>query len=143
MSQSDWARDHVRRYQETDGKDGHIWAGPDGKQQLPCLLLTTTGRKSGGLHTTPLIYGESEGSYIIIASRGGAPTHPAWYNNIEAASAVQLQVAADKFSATARVASGDERAKLWRLMAEIYPPYDDYQEKATNREIPVIVLERA
>ena len=143
MAQSDWAKDHVHRYQETNGEDGHMWGGPDGKQSLPCLLLTTTGRKSGATYTTPLIYGESEGSYIIIASRGGAPTHPAWYNNLEATPKVELQVAADKFAATARIASGGERDKLWRLMAEIYPPYDDYKEKAGNREIPVVVLDRA
>lgn len=143
MSQSDWARDHVRRYLETDGEDGHFWGGPDGKQYLPCLLLVTIGRNSGESHMTPLIYGESDSSYIIIASRGGSPTHPSWYLNLVASPAVQLQVGSNKFGAKARIASGDERAKLWRLMAKIYPPYDEYQMKANNREIPVIVLERA
>ena len=144
MSQSDWVVDHLRRYQETNGKDGHLWGGPDGTQSLPCLLLTTTGSKSGEARLTPLIYGEDDGRYVIIASRGGAPEHPSWYTNLAATPAVNLQIGAEKFAAAARIASGDERTRLWQLMAKIYPPYDDYQEKAKNsREIPLVVLERS
>ena len=142
MSQSDWVVDHIRRYRETNGEDGHQWAGPDGNQNLPCLLLTTTGSKSGAVRTTPLIYGEDDSRYVIVASRGGAPEHPAWYNNLVANPAADLQVGADQFSTTARTVTGDERIALWQLMAKIYPPYDDYQEKAKNREIPVVVLDR-
>ena len=144
MSQSDWAKDHIRRYQETNGEEGHLWTGPNGDQNLPCLLLTTTGSKSGEARLTPLIYGEDDGRYVIIASRGGAPEHPSWYTNLVANPAVNLQILADKFAATARIATGDERAGLWQLMAKIYPPYDDYQEKARGiREIPLVVLDRA
>jgi deazaflavin-dependent oxidoreductase (nitroreductase family) len=89
----------------------------------------------------PLIYGEADGKYVIVASKGGAPQHPGWYLNLTAQPTVEVQVLADKFRATARTATGEERARLWKMMAAIYPPYDAYQAK-TQREIPVVVLER-
>lgn len=131
-----WVREHLERYLQTDGEDGHIWRG------VPTLLLTTTGRKSGEPYTTPLIYGEDAGRYVVVASRGGAPSHPQWYRNLDANPSVGLQVAARKFQATARTASPDEKPTLWALMTGIYPPYDEYQA-ATEREIPVVILERA
>ena len=132
----EWVLDHLQRYRETDGEDGHMWRG------CPTLLLTTTGRKTGAETATPLIYGEHEGRYLIIASRGGAPEHPQWYRNLSANPSVGVQVKADKFRATARTAGPEEKPALWRLMAEIYPPYDEYQAR-TEREIPVVILERA
>lgn len=131
-----FGQEHVDRYRETDGAEGHDWRGSQ------TLLLTTTGRRSGERKTTPLIYGTSNGGYVIVASKGGAPQHPAWYLNLEADSDVEVQVMADRFKARARVASGDERAELWRLMVGEWPPYEQYQRK-TDREIPVVVLERA
>jgi proline iminopeptidase len=89
----------------------------------------------------PLIYGETGGKYVVVASKGGAPTHPGWYLNLVAQPAVEVQVAADRFRATARTVTGDERSRLWQTMAAIYPPYNAYQAK-TQREIPVVVLER-
>jgi proline iminopeptidase len=89
----------------------------------------------------PLIYGEANGAYVIVASKGGAPTHPGWYLNLAAQPAVEVQVIADKFRAVARTATGEERARLWKIMEKIYPPYNAYQAK-TQREIPVVVLER-
>ncbi|MDP6705276.1 MAG: nitroreductase family deazaflavin-dependent oxidoreductase [Alphaproteobacteria bacterium] len=143
MAQRDWVLEHIRKYRESDGEEGHIWAGVDGKQNLPCLLLTTTGQKSGEARTTALIYGRDGDACVIVASRGGTPTHPLWYRNLVANPEVDLQVGADKFKARARTAEGEERARLWRLMAEIFPTYDDYREKAkATREIPVVVLER-
>ena len=91
----DWAQEHMRNYLATDGADGHIWRG------VPTLLLTTTGSKSGEERMLPLIYGEDDGDYIIVASKGGFPQHPAWYNNLVAQPEVRVQVAADKFAATA------------------------------------------
>jgi deazaflavin-dependent oxidoreductase (nitroreductase family) len=129
-----WIADHLRRYQETNGADGHLWNG------VPCLLLTTTGRKSGRSLTLPLIYGRDGERVVIVASRGGAPDHPAWYENLVAQPRVGLQIAADKFAATARTATGEERARLWHTMTQIWPAYDEYQAK-TTREIPVVVLE--
>lgn len=144
MSKRDWVVDHIRRYQESDGADGHIWPGRDGKQALTCLLLTTTGKKSGGEQTTPLIYGQDGDNYIIVASTGGAPDHPDWYYNLAANPDVTVQVLADRFKGTARTAAGDERARLWELMAKIFPTYNDYHQSAkATREIPVVVLERA
>ena len=91
----------------------------------------------------PLIYGETaDGGYIVIASKGGAPKHPAWYLNLLAQAEVEVQVSDDKFSAQARVASGEERAALWVQQEKLYPPYNDYQKNAGDREIPVIVLDR-
>ena len=131
----DWAVDHMNRYLETNGEDGHIWRG------VPTLLLTTTGRSSGAPRMLPLIYGKDGDDHIIVASKGGYPDHPAWYTNIEASNAVQVQVAADKFSATAELVEGDDRARIWQVMAEIWPPYNEYQAK-TDREIPVVRLRR-
>ena len=144
MAQADWARDHVRRYRETGGADGHIWTGHDGTGNSPCLLLTTVGRKTGEARTTPLIYGTDGANYVVIASQGGRPNHPSWYLNLLRTPVVDLQVEAASFAATARTADGDERDRLWRMMAALYPPYDDYREKAAaTREIPVVVLSRA
>lgn len=144
MAQLDWAKQHVERYRASSGADGHIWTGFDGKGNFPCLLLTTTGRNSGEPRTTPLIYGRDGDDYVVIASQGGRPTHPNWYLNLLAAPDVELQVKAETFRAAARSADPDERARLWPMMTEIYPPYDDYQEKAGDmREIPVVILTRA
>jgi len=130
-----WQAEHTKRYVESNGEDGHIWEG------VPTLLLTTTGRKSGKPYTTPLIYGEANGSYLVVASRGGAPDHPQWYKNLVAQPEVGLQVKADRFKARARTANGEEKPALWKQMAAIWPSYDDYQ-KRTDREIPVVILER-
>ncbi len=132
----DWIEDHLRRYLETDGADGHHWRG------VPTLLLTTTGRRSKTDQITPLIYGRAGDGYVVVASRGGAPQHPAWYLNLAAEPEVRLQVGADKFAARARTASAAEKPALWGTMTAIWPAYDEYQQK-TDREIPVVVLERA
>lgn len=140
----DWIKDHVARYVASNGEDGYLWDASlgGGKGMIPTLLLTTTGRKSGRTITLPLIFGRSGPDYVVIASKGGAPNHPSWYFNLEADPEVQLQVKADKFKAHARTATGDERARLWAKMVGIYAPYADYQKK-TQRQIPVVVLERA
>lgn len=138
----EWIRNHIARYLESDGADGHLWDSSvaGGKGMVPTLLLTTTGRKSGKSLLLPLIYGKTDEGYAIVASKGGAPTHPAWYLNLSANADVHVQVAAEKFRAKARVVSGEERAKIWSRMVEIYPPYTEYQAR-TKREIPVVVLE--
>lgn len=143
MARVDWAVEHVRRYRETGGADGHIWKGHDGTGNFPCLLLSTTGRKSGEARTTPLIYGRDGEDYVVIGSQGGRPAHPYWYLNLDANPEVEVQVEAETFPATARTASGDRRERLWNMMARLYPPYDDYRAKAAaTREIPVVVLSR-
>ncbi len=127
--------EHVRRYQETDGAEGHDWQGTQ------TLLLTTTGRRSGESRTTPLIYGEHDGDYLIVGSKGGADAPPAWLLNLLADPDVQLQVRGDRFPARARIASAEEKPELWATMVGHWPPYDEYQRK-TEREIPVVVLEK-
>lgn len=128
--------DHVRRYQETGGEVGHIW-----REGSTILLLTTTGRKTGEKRTAPLIYAKDGDNYVIVASKGGAPEHPGWYQNIEKTPEVELQVKDEVFRARARVATGEERARLWRKANEVWKHYDEYATK-TNREIPVVVLTR-
>lgn len=143
MAQRDWVVEHMKRYKETGGEEGHIWKGHDGNQNLPCLLLTTTGRRSGKQYETALIYGKDGDNHVIVASVGGAPKSPLWYENLAANPTVELQVMADRFTAKARTVSGEERERLWKMMAEIFPTYDSYNEKAkAHREIPVVVLER-
>jgi deazaflavin-dependent oxidoreductase (nitroreductase family) len=131
-----FGQDHVDRYIETGGAQGHAW------QDTHCLLLTTTGRKSGKDRILPLIYGTHDGDFIVVASKGGAPEHPAWYVNLEADPHVKVQVKDDVFDAVARTASESERAELWPIMVKEWPAYDEYQEK-TDRQIPVVVLTRA
>jgi proline iminopeptidase len=137
-----WIAKHLRLYLESGGAEGHIWdsAPFGGPGPVPTLLLTTTGRRSGRPQIMPLIYGETDGGYVVIASKGGAPTHPAWYMNLTAEPEVDVQIATEQYRAKARTATGQERADLWQHMLAIYPPYEAYQEK-TEREIPVVVLE--
>jgi deazaflavin-dependent oxidoreductase (nitroreductase family) len=131
-----WVKEHIDRYVATGGEDGHDWRG------APTLLLTTTGRRTGQRHRTALIYGRDGADYVLVASQGGAPTHPAWYLNLQANPEVELQVGDETFTATARTADPVERGRLWPRMAELWPDYDAYVEK-TEREIPVIVLTRS
>jgi deazaflavin-dependent oxidoreductase (nitroreductase family) len=139
-----WIKNHLDRYIATNGEDGYLWDASlgGGKGMVPTLLLTTTGRKSGRELTLPLIFGQSGKDYVVVASKGGAPEHPAWYLNLDANPNVKVQVKADKFNARAHTANAQERAALWPKMVEIYGPYADYQKK-TDRQIPVVVLQRA
>ena len=128
--------EHVRRYEETDGEVGHDW-----QEGVPTLVLTTTGRKTGQERKFALIYQEVDGNAVIVASKGGAPNHPGWYHNLVEHPEVGVQIKADKFKARARTTSGEERAKLWEKLAAVWPDYNEYAKK-TDREIPVVVLER-
>jgi deazaflavin-dependent oxidoreductase (nitroreductase family) len=132
-----FAAEHIARYVATNGEDGHIWNG------VPCLLITTTGAKTGRLIRQALIYGRSAtGGYVVVASKGGAPAHPGWYFNMMANPTVTVQVQGDVFEATVRVAEGQERAELWTQMVGIWKDYDEYATR-TERVIPVVVLDRA
>jgi deazaflavin-dependent oxidoreductase (nitroreductase family) len=125
--------DHVARYRETDGEVGYEWNG------VPTLLLTTTGRRSGESRTSPLIFGRDGEDYLIVASVGGMPQHPAWYLNLQANSAASIQVRSDHFDVQARAASDEEKPRLWKIVNEVWPNYDVYQSR-TERVIPVVVL---
>lgn len=131
-----FGKEHVRIYRETDGEEGHIW-----KEGSTILLLTTLGRHTGNETTTPLIYALDGDTPIIVASKGGAPEHPGWYENLSRTPEVGVQIKGDHFRAIARTVEGEERERLWRLANEVWPHYEEYQEK-TDREIPVVALER-
>lgn len=134
-SPTEWVNSHIQQYVASDGDEGHEF-----RNGAPILLLSVLGRKSGVWRRSALIYGRAGDAYVVVASKGGAPAHPAWYTNLVAEPTVHVQVKGEKFAARARVAEGDERARLWGLMAEIWPDYDQYQTK-TDREIPVVVLD--
>ena len=131
-----YGAEHVRSYRATDGDLGHDW-----QKGSSVLLLTTTGRKSGEERTTPLIYGTSGDDYVVVASKGGAPEQPDWYLNLSDQPEVQVQVLGDRFTARARTATPEEKPELWKQMVGHWPDYDEYQ-RSTDREIPVVVLER-
>ncbi len=131
-----FGKEHVKRYQETDGNEGHEWQG------TTALILTTSGRRTGEQRSTPLIYGRHGDDYLVVASKGGAQEHPAWYLNLSEHPEVHVQVLADRFTATARTATPEEKPELWKTMVERWPAYADYQAK-TTRDIPVVVLTRS
>ncbi|RZK01961.1 MAG: nitroreductase family deazaflavin-dependent oxidoreductase [Novosphingobium sp.] len=128
--------EHVRQYRETDGEIGYMWNG------ATACLLTTKGRKSGEDRTIAIIFKQVGDRYAIIASKGGAPTHPAWYLNVEADPSVTMQIKGEKFAGRARTAEGAERDELWAASLEQWPNYDVYQSR-TDRKIPVVVVEPA
>jgi proline iminopeptidase len=138
-----WMIDHANRYIASGGNEGHLFTvTPPGYSEMtvPALLLTTTGRQSGEKFIFPLFYGKTAGSYIVVASKGGAPEHPGWYRNVLANPEAEIQVGTKKLKVRARTATGAERAELWEKALKFWPPYADYQKK-TEREIPVVVLD--
>ncbi len=133
-SETPWVAEQISEYLATDGVE------PSFRYGSPLLLLTVKGRKSGLWKRTALIYGEDAGRFLIVASKGGAPKHPAWYLNLEANPEVHLQVKERKFAAIARTANAAEKPALWQKMVGVYPDYADYQLK-TERDIPVVILD--
>lgn len=131
-----FGQEHVDRYVETDGAEGHDW-----RNDTTVLILTTTGRRSGEQRTHPLIYREHGDAYLVVASKGGADSPPGWLLNLQADPNVHVQVKGDRFAAHARVATPEEQPVMWQRMVEVWPAYAEYQQK-TARQIPVVVLER-
>jgi deazaflavin-dependent oxidoreductase (nitroreductase family) len=125
--------EHVQRYQETDGEVGYLW------NRVPTLLLSTQGRTSGQWHTTPLIFADDGKDHLVVASMGGAPTHPNWYRNLQANPNARVQILADQMEVVARTAGEDEKDRLWQIVSAQWPNYDVYQSR-TERVIPVVVL---
>lgn len=137
-----WMQDHVRRYLASDGADGHLLTFPPGSaRQVPTLLLTVIGRRTGSRYLIPLAYLRAGESLVVVASRGGAAADPHWYRNLRANPEVTLQVGSQQLQARARTAAGVERAALWRRLIDAIPDFADYQRRAWPREIPVVVLE--
>ena len=128
-----FGQEHVARYRETDGQEGHDWHG------TTVLLLTTTGRKTAAKRTTPLIYQRHGDDYLVVASNGGAAP-PGWFLNLQNDPNVAVQVKADTHTLRARVATPEQKPKLWRIMTETGTLYDEFQAKA-DHEISVVALE--
>jgi deazaflavin-dependent oxidoreductase (nitroreductase family) len=137
----EWQEQHLRGYLRSGGTVGHLYDfGPiNGEGYQPICLIKHVGRKSGRTLILPLIYGMVQGEIVIVASKGGAPEHPAWYLNIAAASEVEVQIATQAFRATWREPADAERQRIWDQMVAIYPPYAEYQD-STDRLIPLVVM---
>lgn len=133
-STQDWVRKQVEEYEGSGGTKGTTMRG------LPVVLLTTKGARTGKLRKIPLMRVEHDGIYAVVASMGGAPTHPVWYFNLKENPVLELRDGMMVRDMTAREVSGDERKVWWERAVAAFPDYADYQRK-TDREIPVFVLE--
>jgi deazaflavin-dependent oxidoreductase (nitroreductase family) len=127
-------RDHLRQYVESDGEEGYVFRG------VTCLILTTTGWRSGEQRRVPLMFSRDGDDYLLVASLGGASEDPYWFRNLVAHPEARIQVKAEHIAVRARAATPEERPRLWSIAAAAYPTYDEYQSR-TTREIPVVVLE--
>jgi deazaflavin-dependent oxidoreductase (nitroreductase family) len=137
-----WIPGHTEAYL-TDPANAELWDATNagGEGLVPTLLLITTGRRSGQARHSPLIYMKAGDGFCIIASKGGYPSHPDWYLNIAANPLCDIRVGANEYRVKARVTEGDEREDLWRRMAAVYAPFDQYRAR-TDRDIPVIKLDQ-
>jgi deazaflavin-dependent oxidoreductase (nitroreductase family) len=133
-STSEWVRNQVELYEGSGGTEGTTL------RDLPVVVLTTVGAKSGKLRKSPLMRVEHDGAYALVASMGGAPKNPTWYANVVANPQVELQDGPAKWDGTAREVTGEEKAVWWERAVAAYPDYADYQAK-TDRQIPVFVVE--
>lgn len=133
-SPSQWVRDQVEQYESSGGTEGTTMRG------MPVIILTTVGAKSGKIRKTPLMRVEHDGRYAVVASQGGAPTHPVWYHNLKADPRAELQDGPERRDMTAREVTGAEKEQWWERAVDAFPDYADYQKK-TDRQIPVFVLE--
>ncbi len=137
-SPAQWVRDQVEEYERSNGEQANTLRDTG----LPVIILTTKGNKSGKIRKTPLIRVEHDGQYAVVASKGGAPTHPVWYRNLKAnPTAVEFRDKGDVFDAEVRELEGDERQIWWDRAVAAYPPYAEYQDN-TERRIPVLLVTR-
>ena len=127
--------EHVRQYEATGGKVGHDWNGTG------CLILRATGRKSGQVRKFPLIYGRDGDDYVLVASKGGYPQNPGWYENLVVHPDVEIQVWDQVIPVTARTGTAEDKRRVWPMMTKLWPDYDNYQS-GTKRDIPVVLLRR-
>ncbi|UNK71508.1 nitroreductase family deazaflavin-dependent oxidoreductase [Microbacterium sp. H1-D42] len=133
-STSEWARTQAETFEASRGAEANEMQGK------PVIVLTTVGAKTGGLRKTALMRVEHDGEYAVVASRGGAPEHPAWYWNMKKNAHVELQDGEEVADYVARELDGDERSQWWARANAVWPHYEEYQQK-TERVIPVFVLE--
>ena len=135
-SPEQWVRDQVEAYEASGGTEATTLRG------VPVVVVTSVGAKSGKLRKNPVMRVEHDGKYALVASKGGAPSHPTWYHNLVAHPRVELQDGPDRREYTVRVAEGAERAQWWERAVAVWPDYADYQTR-TDREIPVFIAEPA
>lgn len=136
-SPTGWVAEQVELYEGSGGTDGTTL------RDMPVIIVTNRGRKTSAIRKTPLMRVADGSSYVLVASRGGAPTNPLWYYNLKADPNVEVRDRTEVYSMRVReVDDADEKRRLWKLAVEAYPPYQDYQEK-TDRAIPVFVAEVA
>jgi len=131
---NDWNQKVIEEFRANEGRVGPPFEG------TPVLLLHTTGAKSGEARLHPVVYRSNGDNLVIFASKAGAPVHPAWYHNLLAHPQVQVEVGTRTLDVAARVATGDERERLWAAQTAEFPGFAEYQEK-TTRQIPVVVLQ--
>jgi deazaflavin-dependent oxidoreductase (nitroreductase family) len=140
-ARKDWVTEHREMYLRSGGAEGHVMdITPVGGHPFTThCLIKYTGRKSGKVFVTPLIYGDIGGEVVIVASKGGADEHPAWYLNIRDSKEVEFQIATQAFRATWREPQGAEREKIWSFMVDVFPSYANYQT-STQRQIPLVMM---
>jgi deazaflavin-dependent oxidoreductase (nitroreductase family) len=140
-TRKDWITEHREIYLKSGGAEGHIMdiTAVGGHSFTTHCLIKYTGRKSGKVFITPLIYGDIGGEVVIVASKGGADDHPAWYLNIKDADHAEFQIATQAFRATWREPEGAEREKVWNFMVDVFPAYANYQA-STDRKIPLLMM---
>ncbi len=137
-STMDWVREQIEAYEASGGKE----AATLRETGIPIIVVTMRGKKSGAVRKIALMRVEHEGSYALVASKGGAPSHPGWYHNIAADNQVMIQDGPEPFMTTARLVAGEERAAWWERAVAVFPTYEDYEAKA-DREIPIFVTDPA
>lgn len=137
----DWMTEHREMYLRSGGAQGHIMdiTAVGGHAFTTHCMIKYAGRKSGKVFITPLIYGDIGGEVVIVASKGGADQHPAWYVNIRDSDAVEFQVGTQAFRAAWREPVGEERTKVWNFMVDVFPSYAAYQSN-TERQIPLVMM---
>lgn len=135
VSPTQWVAEQAKKYEESGGTEATDMNGS------PCLLLDYQGRRTGTWRRTVLIYGRDGEDYLIVASKGGADEHPQWFLSVKENPEVHLRVGRERFAARAEVLPPGEKARVWPHVVEVYPPYEEYQQK-TDRDIPVVRLTR-
>ena len=133
----DWVAEQVEAYEASGGTEANTLRDTG----IPIIVMTTIGHKSGLVRKVPLMRVEHEGSYALIASKGGAPAHPGWYHNLVANPTVLVQDGPEPWETQARLVTGEERATWYQRGIDVFPPYAEYQVKAGDREIPVFVAD--
>lgn len=136
-SSTEWVRNNVAEFEASNGERGNVLPGTNDR----IVVITSVGARSGHLRKNPVMRVERDGQYLAVASKGGAPENPAWYDNFVAHPQVDLQDRGEKHSYTARVLTGEERAEWWQHAVDTWDTYASYQA-STDREIPIFLLER-